>query len=178
MKSFPLNVRQWGNKMLVRAIEKDKRVQYEAKYKPYLFVKSPDGMGEYKTIHGNPVKRVDFDSIRDAKDFIQRYEDVGGFEYYGMTTFLYPFINDRFPGVIDYDRSMINVVSYDAEMLSDDGFPDPHKAEKEVTAISLSNGKEIVYFSIKPYEKHQDNVRWVPCGSEKELLMRFVIEWR
>jgi hypothetical protein len=59
---------------------------------------------------------------KEAKDFTQKYSGVTGFEFYGMTQFVYPFINDRWPGEIAYDRDHINVMSLDIETMSDDGF--------------------------------------------------------
>jgi len=176
--SFYLNVRQYGDRMLVRSFEDGRRQQYEVKYRPYLFVRSQNGSGEYRTIHGDPAEKIEFDSIRDAKEFIKKYGGVSGFEFYGMTNFVYPFINDRFPGEVHYDRDKINVVSVDIETMSDDGFPDIMTANKALTAIAISDGKEIVFLSIKEYKKHQDNVRVIRCADEKELIARFVEVWR
>ena len=175
---FYTSVQQYGNRMLVRSFEEGQRRQYEVKYKPYLFVKDSSGKGEYKTVFGDQASKIKFDSIRDARDFMKKYEDVEGFDFFGMTTFTYPFINDRFPGEVKYDREYINVVSTDIETMSDGGFPNVKTADKEITAITLSDGKEFVFISVKEYVPHIPNVRVFRCQNEKELLARFVEEWR
>lgn len=175
--SFYLNVRQYGDSMLVRSVEDGERKSYKLKYQPYLFVNSTKEDGEYKTIDGLSASKLSFDSIRDAKNFITKYDDVSGFKFYGMTNFIYPFINDKFPGEIHYEREDINIVSLDIETMSDDGFPDITTADKALTAIAISDGKEIVFLSIKEYKKHQENVRVIRCENEKELIARFVQIW-
>lgn len=178
--SFYTNVRQYGNKMLVRSFEKGERQQYEVNYKPYLFIKDrgKSDKSEYKTINGEPAAKIEFESISAAKEFMKKYEDVAGFEYYGMTTFTYPFINDRFPGEINYNRDKINVVSLDIETMSDGGFPDIATANKALTAITISDGKDFVFLSIKEYKAHIPNVKVIRCQDEAELIGRFVEEWR
>lgn len=178
--SFYTNVRQYGNKMLVRSYENGQRQKYEVKYKPYLFVKDRGNSGnsEYRTVNGEPASKLEFGSISDAKEFMKKYDGVTGFEYYGMTTFTYPFINDKFPGEVNYDRDKINVVSLDIETMSDGGFPDIETANKALTAITISDGKDFVFLSIKEYKAHIDNVKVIRCHDEAEMIARFVEEWR
>jgi len=173
--SFYLSARQRGNDMLLRSFENGERKQYRVKYKPYLFV--PDENGDYRSIYDKPVSKLDFDSISDAREFTKKYEDISGFEFYGMTSWVYPFLNDKFPGKIQYDRKHINVVSTDIETMADDGFPDPEKADKAITAITLSDGTDYIFLSIKEYKPHIPNVKVIRCQSEEELLGRFVEEW-
>ena len=176
-KNFPLNVIQYGNKLLVRSIENGKRRQYELSYKPYLFVKSKKADAEYRTVFGDPADKIQFDSIKSAKEFIKQYEGIENFEFFGMTNFVYPFINDKFPGEIHYDRELVNIVSFDIETMSDDGFPDVDTANREITAITLSNGKDYVFLSVKEYRPHIPNVKVIRCRDEAELLARFINEW-
>jgi len=176
LSSFYTNVRQYGNKLLVRAIEDGKRTKYEVDYKPYLFVRSPKG--EYMSPFGDKAEKITFGDIRDAKEFIDKYSDVDNLEFYGMTQFVYPFINDTWPGEVSYDRDLINVVSLDIETMSDDGFPDVETANKAITVITISDGKKFVVIGINDYKPHQDNVTYYRCRDEKELLIRFIDEYR
>jgi DNA polymerase elongation subunit (family B) len=177
MKDFYINVRQVGDNMLVKAVENGKRVIYKDKAKPFLFIKSQNKNAEYRTIYGDPADRIDFDSIKEARDFAKRYEDVSNFDIFGMTNFLYPYINEKFPGEIEYDRSMINIVSLDIETMAD-SFPNVATADKELTAIAISNGTEITFLSIKEYKKHQANVRPIRCANEEELIYKFIDVWK
>ena len=176
--NFYLNARQYGNKILVKSIENGERKRYTVKYKPYLFVKSQNPNSEYKTIFDTPVDKIEFDSISDARDFTEKYEDVSNFEFFGMTNYVYPFLNDAFPGEVQYDSSKINIISLDIETMSDDGFPDVETANKEITAIAISNGKSIAFLSVKEYKKHQNNVYPIRCLDEKDLLTKFIKIWR
>jgi len=176
MADFYLNARQYGDKILVKAIEDGKKVKYEVPYTPYLFVPAKDG--DYKSVFGEPCKKMDFGSIRDAKDFIKKYEDIDNFQFFGMTNFVYPFMNDQWPGRIQYDRDLVDIVSLDIETMADDGFPNPEKADKEVTAITLGKNRHYKFLSIKDYTPHMNNVEYIQCSDEKELLYRFIDEWR
>ena len=177
MSNFYLNIRQYGNDMLVRSFEDGKRQMYKSRYEPYLFVKGKDS-NEYRTVHDESVKKLQFNSIKDAKNFTKKYQEMDGFEYYGMTNFVYPFINDKFPGEIKYDRDKINVVSLDIETESDDGFPDIETGNKAITAIAISDGTKIVFLSVKKYKKHQDNIEVIKARDERELVINFIEIWR
>jgi hypothetical protein len=122
MKTFYTNVKQYGQKMLVRGIEDGRRFKRKVDYSPYMFVRSQEN-SEYRSIHGDMAEKMYFENIREAKDFCEKYNDVHGFEIYGMNEFTYPFINDEWAGIVDYDVDLINKVSIDIETMSDDGFP-------------------------------------------------------
>lgn len=176
--SFYTDIKQYGNRMMVRAIENGKRVKYELDYSPYLFVKSRTGKGEYRSIHGDAADKMSFGSIKEAKEFSQKYSGVSGFEFYGMNQFVYPFINDNWPGEIAYDRDYINVVSIDIETMSDDGFPDIKTANKALTVITISDGKKFVVVGMGDYKIHRPDVTYYNCSDEKELICRFIEEYR
>ena len=165
--NFYTDVKQYGNRMMVRAVENGKRVKYEVDYSPYLFVKSRTGKGEYRSVYGDAAEKMEFSSIADAKEFTQKYSGVSGFEFYGMTQFVYPFINDTWPGEVAYDRDHINVVSIDIETMSDDGFPDIKTANKALTVITISDGKKYVVVGVGDYKVHRSDVTYYKCNDEK-----------
>jgi DNA polymerase elongation subunit (family B) len=175
---FYTDVKQYGNRMMVRAVEDGKRVKYEVDYSPYLFVKSRTGKGEYRSVYGDAAEKMEFATIREAKEFTQKYSGVTGFDFYGMTQFVYPFINDRWPGEVQYDRDHINVVSLDIETMSDDGFPDIATANKALTVITISDGKKFVVVGDGDYKVHRPDVTYYKCSTEKELIGRFIEEYR
>lgn len=151
-----------------------KRHKFEVKYKPYLFVGSKNEE-EYQTVFGKGAKRVDFEDMSEAKKFAEKYADVKGFEILGMTDYQYPFMNDTYSG--EYDADMINVVSLDIETRSDDGFPEPEHADKEITAITMKMRDEFVVVGKGYYEPHQANIRYINCEDEELLLQTFVEEF-
>jgi len=178
--SFYTNVFQRGNKVYYRGYDNDNRRVAEAvEYKPYLFIPHRrDTNTRYRTLNGRPVERIDFDSIRDAKDFIEKYKEVDNFEIYGLTNFQYLYIYDRFHGEIEFDPTQINVVSIDIETDSSDGFPDIEKADKEIVAISLSRKNEKVVFGMKDFVTKDENIHYIKCKDEWHLLQNFLKVWQ
>jgi len=124
----------------VRGYTNGKRFQEKIRYEPYLFVPSQSDEG-YRTLEGNFVKKREFNSISDARQFIRDYKDINGFDYYGITNWEYLYIYDHFPGKIDYSKDAIHVVSLDIELYIGDGFPDVKRAIEPITAITLSSHK-------------------------------------
>ncbi len=174
---FYTNVHLHRGKLLVRGYDNGARIREEHVCKPYLFVPSKSDDSKYKTLDGKPVDRVDFDTPSEARDFVSRYDDVHGFQIYGMTNYAYPFINDYFPKTIEYDESKISVVNMDIEVAADDGFPDIQKADKEVTAICLSKNNKFYVFGCKDYTVTDSRVNYVKCLNERDLLRKFLMAW-
>ena len=108
MSSFYTNVALSKNDILLRGYENGKRAQRQIPYKPYLFIPTPKET-KYSTLEGRGVGRVDFDSIRDAREFVGQYKDVDGMQVYGLTNFVYTYIYDNYRGEIQYDPSIISV---------------------------------------------------------------------
>lgn len=176
--TFYTNVAMSRGDILLRGIENGKRVSKKIPYKPYLFIPTKKET-EYQTLEGHPVGRVDFDSIREAKDFMREYEDVGGMPIYGLDKFVYTFINDEYKrgGDIMYDPSLINVCPIDIEVsLADDkGFPDIQVAANPVTLITMGDkdGK-LVSLGCGVFRNDDPNVEYYRCADEQALLRTFV----
>lgn len=189
--SFYTNVHQHKNEFLVRGYEGGERVQYSIPCQPYLFTTDRVGMDEYKTLEGKTVFKKEFDSIYEARNYMRDNEGVSGKKFYGMTNWVYPFINDHFPGVIDYDAKLISVVTIDIETDSSGGFPNIETADKEVTAITVSkNGKYVVlglkdfvplqetFDKLKSPIKVDQDITYIKCNDEIDLLSKFITIWR
>jgi len=175
---FYTNVFVRGDKVYLRGYKDGRRFSDVINYKPYLFVPSEGKTStNYKTLTGRPVVKMDFDSISSARDFIKRYEEVSNYEIFGLTNFQYLFIHDKFFGEMQYDASQINIIGIDIETDSSDGFPDIEKADKEVTAITLSRKGEKVLLGMKDY-KPADNVEYIKCKDEWHLLNNFLKIWQ
>ena len=175
---FYTNVFSRGDKIYLRGYKDGRRIADVINYKPYMFVPS-DGKTntKYKTLAGKPVDRMDFESISDARDFIKRYEEVANYDIYGLTNFQYVFMYDKFHGDMKYDTSQINIIGIDIETDSSDGFPDIEKADKEVTAITLSRKGEKVLLGMKDYTP-ADGVHYIKCKDEWHLLSNFLKIWQ
>ena len=173
---FYTNVTRHGNQILVRGIHNEKPVKFATRYRPYLFIPS-QSRGEYKNLKGEFVGRVDFESMRDAKEFLQTYEDVSGMQIYGLTDWPYLYIYDNYPGEIRHDPSLISVCSIDIETSIEGGFPDIEKAENEITAITIGRNGYKTVFGCGEYKEHLPNVKYYKCADESALLLAFLEVW-
>ena len=179
MSVFYTNVFSRGDRVFVRGYRDGRRFAETINYKPYLFIPARrDSRTEFRTLDGKPVEKLEFDSISDARDFLKRYDGVDNMEIYGLTNFPYLYIYDNFRGDIVYDRSKVNIISIDIETDSSDGFPDIEKADKEITAITLSRKGEMIVFGLKPYKPKSDKIIFVHCRDEYELLEKFLHVWQ
>ena len=136
MSRFYTNFAMHMGKVLLREVRDGRRYNLRIPPKPYLFM--PDRDGKYKTITGKPVRRIDFETTTKARDFVEQMKGTDGLEIYGSTSWAYPFINDRYPGDVDFDASQICVAYIDIEVKSDAGFPEPSDAKYPITSIAMS----------------------------------------
>lgn len=178
MSKFYTNVALYRNDILLRGYENGERIQQKIPYRPYLFINSKHGDGTYRTLQGKTVDRIDFDSASDARDFMKRYADVSGFEIYGLTNWVYLFINDFYPGEVDYDPSIISKVNIDIEVAADAGFPNIQTADKEITAITMKKGDIYVVLGCGEFETDDPKVKYIRCPDETTLLTKFLDVWR
>jgi len=165
-----------GN-ILLRGYDNGKRINYKMDYKPYLFVPSKTGTSEYRSIFGKAVDKISFDGVYEARDFFKRYEDVSGFEIFGLNKFEYTFINDYFPGEVNFDPAKINVGYIDIEVDSSAGFPDIKNADNEVTAITIKRRDLIISLGCGNYTA-SEGVIYIKCANEAALLLKFLEIWK
>ena len=163
-----------GDTLFIRAIENGKRVQRKVKPKPTLFVPTKKE-SKHKTLTGKNVMPVKFDSIYQAKEFLKNYEEQPDLVY-GQERYQYCYLSDNYPGIIDWNQDKILTLSIDIEVASENGFPDPNKAEEEVLAITVKNytTKKIVVWGIYDYKNTRDDVEYIHCDDERVLLEDFV----
>jgi len=181
--NFYTNVHLHKADILLRGYKDGERVQQAIRYNPYLFepnrvyrergVETP-----FKTLKGEPVYKREFDSVYEAREHIKNFRGVAGKPMYGLDSFVYTFINDNYPGEIDYDPKLISLVSLDIEVDSDGGFPDIALADRMVTAITLRKKGQSLVFGLKEYTTESDNVTYIQCKDEHELLNKFLTAWQ
>lgn len=178
MSNFYTNVQVRGNSILYRGIDNGRRYQRKIDYYPTLYVPSKEHTG-FTTIHGDMVSPIQPGSIRDCKDFVERYKDVDGFPIYGMQRYEYAYIADEFPDEeLHWDKQYLNITNIDIEVGSENGFPEPDEADNPITAIALKNnhGKFIV-FGCGDFNNKRDDVDYRKCRDEIDLIKRFIDEW-
>ena len=180
---FYTNISRYGNMLLYRGIENGKRVQKKIKYKPTLFVATTKAT-KWKSLDGYAVAPLQFESMREAKDWVKENQYVAGRKIFGNTRHTAALTNELFPGTIEFDRSKINVTTIDIEVQSDNGFPEPKEAARTVTAICLKNNIDNTYYvwGLGDYNVEQslmktNRVIYKKCTDEKELLIDFINHW-
>lgn len=180
MNSYYTNVQVWGSKLLWRGKEDGKSVQRKLDYFPSLFVRS-NTKEDYRGIHGEYLKEIKPGDIRDAKDFIKKYEAVENFPIYGNTRFEYNYISDQHPydSHIDWNAEDIAVANIDIEVGSEDGFPEPDEANYPITAITFEMDDFVYVFGYSDWVNTENDpkVRYYKCRNEVELLKMFLGVW-
>lgn len=165
-----------GNNIFERGYKDGKPYKNTIKYKPYLFVKS-DKTSPFKTIKGEFVSRLEFDSISDAREYIYKYKDVKNHVVYGLTDYEFTYIHDNFPKAFDFDFSLLNVVNTDIETDSSQGFPDIDTANREINAITLAKKGKTLTLGLKKFVSDSENKIYIECKDEETLLKLFIHYW-
>ena len=161
---FYTNVAVVNDTILYRGFDGGERVERREEFKPTLYVPSKNET-EYKTLEGNCVEPVKLGSIKDAKEFVQTYEDVGNFTIYGNTKYLYQYILDKYPKEVDYDFTKLNIMSLDIETTSENGFPSVEEAREEILCITVKDftSKKIITWGCGEFENSRDDVHYIYC---------------
>lgn len=179
MFDFYTNVSLYNSNILYRGIKNGKRVNLKIKYSPRLFVTTNES-SEWRTLHDEALKPMMFNTIGEARDFVKKYENVTNFKIYGNTRYEYAFIADTFRGDIQFDTNKLVIDVIDIEVFSGNGFPDPKKAEQEVTAIAIKRKKgdlvKTIVFGCHDYEIEGDE-EYIQCNDEIDLCKKFIHFW-
>ena len=180
---FYTNVNRYGNSLLYRGYDNGKRVARKVTFSPTLYAATQKETG-YTSIDGVNLEPRLFDTMRDAKDYIATYKDVNNFQIYGNTNYISQFIYEKFPGVIQFNRDIVNVTAIDIEVASDDGFPFPEEAAHAVISICIKNNIDNTFYVWglgdydveASYMKHS-RVVYKKFADEAKLLLNFLDHW-
>lgn len=176
MTEFYTNVFHLGNHIFIRGFDNEgNRVQRKVSYEPTLFIKTQSDSG-YRNIFGQSVAPKSFSSIREANDFIRSFENVDGMDIYGYNKWSYAYMYENYKDG-QPDTNKINVVSLDLEVQSDDGFPQPSQAVKEITAIAMRRRDMKIVLGCGDFQTDDKNIYYCKCANEVELLQQFLKIW-
>ncbi len=171
--------RPYGNNILLRGWDDEKGGHFKERipFRPTLFLPTKKET-KYKTLDGISVTPIQPGSIKECKEFITTYSGVSGTTVYGFERFVNQFLSEEYEGDIEYDTDKIKLWSLDIETSAENGFPKPEEAAEEVLLITLKNfrTKKLITFGSRPYKKTRDDVNYVECRDEFDLLSTF-IEW-
>jgi len=187
MLQFYTNVSRYGNQILLRGYDHGRRIEKKIKYEPILFT-STNLKTNWKALDGTPVGVANagkrFESMRAANEYVTANKGVSGKTIYGNTKYIPAFINDYYPGNIEFNRSAINVATIDIEVASDDGFPEPEKADHKVISIAMKSniGETYYVWGLGDYDVEQSYMKenlvvYRKFDREDDLLINFITHW-
>ena len=176
--SFYTNVQLVGDNLLYLGYEDGQRIQRKFKFSPTLFVVTKK-QTNFRTLDGRYAKPVRFESVREARKFVDQYKEVPNFEVHGYDRYLYQFISKEFPDEVDFDFKKMNIMSLDIEVQCENGFPNVLECAEEMLSITVQDyaTRKIKVFGTRPYKNTRDDVEYILCDGEEHLLRAFLDYW-
>ena len=129
-----------GNNILIRyknpgdPVTRSKTVDF---YKPSLFT-SDSSVSDWQNIYGENVKKIEFENVKEAKNYAEQYKDVDSMSISGNSNYENQFIVELFDGKEpDYEAANIRLGFIDIEVFSPDEFPKPEEAKHPINAVTV-----------------------------------------
>jgi DNA polymerase elongation subunit (family B) len=187
MSEFYTSVERHGKNILWRGYKNGKRFSYRVPFQPTLYMHTPKKEGTFRSLLGNkPLNAHKFGDMQEAKNFIEEYKGIQNFEVFGTNNYVTQFIQEQYPGHINFNIDDINIVSFDIEVDISDSYANIETADKEITSIAYKSSKSSKYILLgrKDYDKnktitgiHPDDIQFVKFDTEVQLLQSFVRIW-
>ena len=176
-KNYYTNVAAVGNNIFYRGVKDGRRIKLKIAYEPTLFLRS-NKTTTFKSLEGVYLEPMKFESMREARDFVKRYDEVQGFEVYGNSSYQYAYIADEQRGMVEWTMEELSIAIIDIEVGSENGFPDPYQANEAITAIAVRqlNGGTAVY-GCGDYKNDDETVTYHKCRDEYDLCKKFLSDW-
>ena len=177
---FYTHVFPFGNKMCVRGYENGRAFQRKIDFYPTLYVTSNKAESQWRTLDGQVIDEVKPGTVKETREFFDRYKEVQGFNVYGNTNYVHQYISDTYESDIRWDMEQIKVFTIDIETAVEDGFPDVKQANEEILLITIKDfqSKSIVTFGTREFENTRKDVTYFRCKDEQQLLKEFMIFWQ
>lgn len=179
---FYTNIHRRGNKLLVRGYENGKRFSRKVHYEPHLFVNARNSKdAEWHTFDGKPLARMDFESMKEARSYQDQFKEVENAKIYGFNQFEYCYLNERYPGQVQYDPDLIETVNIDIEIDNKqdrrEGKAMPETiqlARAVVTAITMRHRGVAYQFGCGEYTPKASHINYYRAVDEADLLKAFL----
>jgi len=175
---FYTNVTPHGDTLHIRGFEDGKRFTDRMKWKPRLYFPYK-GKCTHQSLDGKGLLPQTYNTIREARQAIKRYEEHKDFVF-GTDRFQYQYISDYYPGTMEYDKDLLRIYTVDIEVESEYGFPNVTDCAEKMICISVKDQvkKQILVWGMADYKVKQDNVHYIKCKDEKDLLIQFLKFWK
>jgi DNA polymerase elongation subunit (family B) len=176
---FFTNIELIGDTIYYRGYDDGVQEIFQTKFSPTLFVPSPNKT-KYVTLDGEYVSPIKFSRVKEAREFMKKYEDVDNFQIYGYERYLSQYIADEFPeDEIKFDITHLKIYSLDIEVACENGFPNVEAASEEMLCITVKNliSKKINVWGTREYQTTRSDVEYRVFWTEQEMLKDFLVWW-
>jgi DNA polymerase elongation subunit (family B) len=176
---FYTNVFLNSGKLYCRGYDNGNRTQEVIRYAPVLYTQSKDPNTEFRSIHKAPLKQHRFQSIRDAKDFVEKYKDVHNMKIFGNDSFVYSYIAENFVDDMTVIDSDVTTVWVDIETTVGEGgegsnFPNVFNPKERINLITIINSKTKETKTFGTIVLDNPPVCYEFCESENILFRQFI----
>lgn len=155
--------------------EEGERVEHVEEFNPYFFIESENGTE--KSIFGTKLIKKTFNTAYDRYQYLKRTDISRIFDNFPPVQ---QFLIDKFWDVNeskDFSKHKLKVLNIDIETYSEGHFPDIENPSDTVNVITAYDSLEDGYITWglgKFKNNEKDNVTYIECGDEKELLKSFI----
>ena len=157
-----------------RYLESGERKSELVKFKPFCGVESAGAGSQIKSLFNKPLDLRTFDSMSEYRSWKKDNESY--VDIHGDVRLEYMFLASKYQGEIPMQWEHMHIDNYDIEVYCPEGFPEADHADWPITTITIQNliKKTYTVFGYKNYVNHRDDVEYVHCDDEKDLLKKYV----
>lgn len=175
---FYTSVKQIGNKLYYRGYLNDSLVQYTQELSPVLYIKT-NSTSLLKTLDGDNVEPIRFESVYEARNFIDQYKDVEDFTVYGYEKFHYVELCKKYPATINYEFNKIRIFYIDIETTTTYGFPNVKDPQEELLCITIKDSYTNNTITWGTREVKQElEFQYIYCVDEMDLMKKLLEYWQ
>ena len=175
--NFYKNIVEYKGKLFVRGILEGQEFQEKVDFSPTFFTLT-NKKSKHTNLQGQYLQPTQFDSIAKAREFRKSYDNSNS-PIYGMERFAYQYIANEYPEELDWHKDKIKIFTIDIETSCEEGFPDVDNPVEELLCLTVKNqtNKQIITWGTGDFKTDREDVTYVRCNSEKELIKEFMSFW-
>jgi DNA polymerase elongation subunit (family B) len=175
--NFYKNCVEYKGKLFVRGIHEGQEFQEKIDFQPTFFTLT-NKESKHRNLQGQYLQPTQFDSIVKAREFRKSYDNSNS-PIYGMERFAYQYIANEYPEELDWHKDKIKIFTIDIETSCEEGFPDVDNPVEELLCLTVKNqtNKQIITWGTGDFKTDREDVTYVRCNSEKELIKEFMSFW-
>ena len=161
--------------------EDGNRISTDVGYHPYFYYETTNRNQQVATsLYGTSLKRIVCNTEKDRR---QRIQDIGIERIFENITPYQQFLIDQYwerNEEEDFDKFPLKNWFFDIEVHSPDEFPKPEDAKFPVNIITVYDTLDKMYYSwgLGEYKPEMENVIYVNCKTERDLLWNFLEFYR